>query len=109
MSHFEFEEEEFDTQFNGRTVLRILAQARPHWRWLVGFVLAIAVVAAVDSYLTFLSKQIVDKSILDFGKVDYDFVLGGVTDWLDAYAQKKITVGIKTQNEIRGKNKGIEA
>jgi len=31
MSQFEFEEEEFTTQFNGQTLLRILAQTRPYW------------------------------------------------------------------------------
>jgi ATP-binding cassette subfamily B protein len=61
---FEFEEEEFSTQFNGRTVLRILAQARPHWPWVVGFLIAIAAVSGLDSYFTFLSKGIVDEGIL---------------------------------------------
>ncbi len=61
---FEFEEEEFTTQFNGRTVLRILAQARPQWRWLVGFLVAIAIVSALDSYFTFLSKRMVDEGIV---------------------------------------------
>ncbi len=64
MSHFEFEEEEFTTEFNGRTVLRILAQTKPHWPWLVGFLLSIAFVSLLDSYLTFLSKRIVDEGIL---------------------------------------------
>jgi ATP-binding cassette subfamily B protein len=61
---FEFEEEEFTTQFNGRTLLRILAQAKPHWRWLVGFLLAIAAVSALDSYFTFLSARMIDEGIL---------------------------------------------
>ena len=61
---FEFEEEEFTTQFNGRTMLRILAQTRPHWRWVAGFLLAIAVVSGLDSYLTFLGKRIVDEGIV---------------------------------------------
>ncbi len=61
---FEFEEQEFTTQFNGRTLVRILAQARPHWRWMVGFVLAVAFVSALDSYFTFLSKRIVDEGIV---------------------------------------------
>jgi ATP-binding cassette subfamily B protein len=61
---YEFEEEEFSTQFNGRTLLRILAQAKPHWRWLVGFLIAIAVVSGLDSFFTYLSKQIVDEGIL---------------------------------------------
>ncbi len=64
MSHFEFEEEEFTTQFSGQTVLRILAQTKPHWPWLVGFLVAIAFVSGLESYFTFLSKQIVDEGIL---------------------------------------------
>ena len=64
MSHFEFEEEEFTTQFNGRTVLRILAQTKPHWKWVIGFVLTIAVVSALDSLFTFLSMQIIDEGIV---------------------------------------------
>jgi len=64
MSHYEFEEEEFTTRFNGRTVLRALAQTKPHWPWLVGFLVAIAFVSWLDSYFTFLSKQIVDQGIV---------------------------------------------
>jgi ATP-binding cassette subfamily B protein len=61
---FEFEEEEFTTQFNGRTLLRILAQAKPHWRWLVGFLIAIAAVSSLDSYFTYLSARMIDEGIL---------------------------------------------
>ncbi len=61
---YEFEEEEFATQFNGRTLLRILAQTRPHWKWLVGFLLAIALVSGLDSYFTYLSKRMIDEGIL---------------------------------------------
>lgn len=64
MSHLQFEEEEFNTQFDGKTVLRILAQTRPHWPWLVGFLLSIAFVSWLDSYFTFLSMRIVDEGIL---------------------------------------------
>lgn len=64
MSDYEFEEEEFTTRFNGKTVLRILAQARPHWRWLVGCVLAIASLSVTDSFLNYLKKEIVDNGIL---------------------------------------------
>jgi ATP-binding cassette subfamily B protein len=64
MPYSEFEEEEFTTKFNGRTVVRILAQAKPHWPSLVGFMLAITFVSAMDSYFTFLSKRIVDEGIL---------------------------------------------
>jgi ATP-binding cassette subfamily B protein len=61
---FEFEEEEFTAEFNGRTLLRILAQAKPYWRWLAGFLLSIAMVSVLDSYFTFLSKRIVDEGIV---------------------------------------------
>jgi ATP-binding cassette subfamily B protein len=60
----EFEEEEFTTEFNGQTLLRILMQARPHWPWLVGFLMSITFVAGMDSYFTFLSKRIIDEGIL---------------------------------------------
>ena len=43
----EFEEEEFNTQFNGQTIMRILAQTRPHWKWVVGFLVTVTLVAGV--------------------------------------------------------------
>jgi ATP-binding cassette subfamily B protein len=64
MSHYEFEEEEFTTEFNGRTLLRILAQTTPHWPWMVGFLLAITFVSLMDSYTAYLGKRIVDEGIL---------------------------------------------
>jgi ATP-binding cassette, subfamily B, bacterial len=64
VSDHEFEEEEFTSEFNGKTVLRILAQARPHWKMLLGFLISIAAVSLIDSYLTFLSKRIIDEGIL---------------------------------------------
>jgi ATP-binding cassette subfamily B protein len=64
MSHYEFEEEEFTTEFNGKTVWRILKQALPHWPWLMGFLLAIAFVSGMDSYSTYLGKRIVDEGIV---------------------------------------------
>ena len=64
MSDYEFEEEEVKARLSRRTLLRILAQARPHWRWIVGFVLTVAIVSVLDSYYAFLRKQIVDQGIL---------------------------------------------
>jgi ATP-binding cassette subfamily B protein len=60
---YEFEEEEFTTQFNGQTIKRILMQTRPHWKWVAGFLAAIAVVVILDSYFTYLRKQIIDVGI----------------------------------------------
>jgi ATP-binding cassette subfamily B protein len=59
-----FEEEEFQTSFNGKTLLRILGLTRPHWKWVVGFLLTISLVSALDSLFTFLSKMIVDQAIV---------------------------------------------
>jgi ATP-binding cassette subfamily B protein len=59
----EFEEEEFTTQFNGQTIKRILLQARPYWRWVAGFLVAVGLVSALDSYFTFLRKQMIDTGI----------------------------------------------
>lgn len=64
MSLETFEEEEFKTQFNGQTLRRILALTRPHWRWVVGFLVTIAIVSSLDSIFTYLSKLIIDNGIL---------------------------------------------
>ncbi len=64
MSDIRFEEEEFTTGFSGQTVRRILAQARPHWPWVVGFLACIGLVSAQDSVFTYLSKLIIDEGIM---------------------------------------------
>ena len=64
MSIHEFQEEEFTTQFNGRTFLRILAQVKPHWPMFAGFLVMISAASLLDSYFTFLSKRIIDEGIV---------------------------------------------
>jgi len=59
-----FDEEEFTTRFDGRTILRILGQVKPHRQRIVCFVLMVAVVSVLDSYFTFLSKRIIDEGIV---------------------------------------------
>lgn len=59
-----FEEEEFTTQFNGKTVGRILAQTKPHWKWVLGFLIAVGITSILDGYFTYLSKQIIDMGIV---------------------------------------------
>ena len=58
-----FEEEEFQTQFSGKTFRRILSLIRPHIKWVIGFLITIALVSAMDAIFTFLSKQIIDLGI----------------------------------------------
>jgi ATP-binding cassette subfamily B protein len=60
----EFEEEEFSSQVNGRTLQRIGKQTLPHWGLLVGFVTLIALAALLDSVFTYLSKRLIDEGIV---------------------------------------------
>lgn len=60
----DFEEEEFQAQITGKTLNRILSLAKPHWKWVIGFLVGIAFVSMIDAYFTFLSKQIIDNGIL---------------------------------------------
>lgn len=59
----EFEEEEFTTQFNGQTIKRILLQTRPHWKWVAGFLFAVAIVVALDAYFTYTRGLFIDEGI----------------------------------------------
>ncbi len=59
-----YEEEAFTSQFNGKTFRRILGLTRPHWKWVVGFLLTIVLVSSLDAYFTYLSKRIVDEGIV---------------------------------------------
>jgi len=69
MSDQYFEEEEFSSQFIGKTVLRILAQTQPHLNWVAGFLLAILITSMLDGYFTFLSKRIIDEGITAADKI----------------------------------------
>ena len=64
MSENYLDEEEFDTQFDGKTLVRIVKQAKGHWQWVIGFMLMISLVSILDSYFTYLSKRIIDEGIL---------------------------------------------
>lgn len=82
MSDEYFEEEEFTTQFNGKTFRRIMGLTRPHWRWVIGFLLAIAIVSGLDSVFTYISKLIIDDGIIAQDKSELYRLLsiyGGLT------------------------------
>lgn len=64
MSEYFDEEEEKQTEVSLQTLRRILAQAKPHWKWVVGFMVAVAIVSVLDSVFAYLRKQIVDYAIL---------------------------------------------
>jgi len=60
----EIEEEEYTSPLTMPIVRRIGTLLRPHWRWVVGFLLTIALVSAQDSVFTYISKQIIDLGIV---------------------------------------------
>src|SRR5512139_911986 len=59
----ELEEEEHTSQLTSPVVKRILGLLRPHWRWVVGFMIAILLTSILDAFFTYLNKQIVDLAI----------------------------------------------
>jgi len=82
MSDFHFEEEEFNTQFNGKTLTRIFKLTIPHWRWVAGFIVLIGLVAVLDSTFTYISKLIIDEGIVARNPerlIDLIIVYGGLT------------------------------
>ena len=60
----ELEEEEFTSQLTAPALKRILGLLRPHWKWVVGFFLTIAITSGLDAYFTFLNKQFIDQGIM---------------------------------------------
>ncbi len=59
----EIEEEEYTSELTGPIVRRIAGLMRPHWRWVAGFFLTIAVTSSTDAYFTYINKQFVDQGI----------------------------------------------
>lgn len=51
-------------QINHRTISRIIGLLKPHRKWVVAFLLMVGIVSAIDSYYTYLSKRIIDDSII---------------------------------------------
>ena len=60
----EFEEEEYSSKIDNKTLKRIIGLVRPHMAWVIGFLVTIAVVSILDGYFTFLSKKIIDEAIV---------------------------------------------
>jgi ATP-binding cassette, subfamily B, bacterial len=77
-----FEEEEFTTQFNGKTFLRIAGLIKPHWKMAAGFILTIMLVSVLDAFFTYLGKRIVDDGIVAQNRqalIDILLLYGGLT------------------------------
>ncbi|MBI5840079.1 MAG: ABC transporter ATP-binding protein [Chloroflexi bacterium] len=67
----ELEEEEYASQLTAPVFYRIMGLLKPHWKWVVGFLITIALTSGLDAYFTYLNKQIVDQGIAlkDTGRV----------------------------------------
>ncbi len=59
-----YEEEDYKAKFNGRVLIRIVAQLRPHWKATSGFLVAVSVMSVIGMLLTYLSKLIIDEAII---------------------------------------------
>ncbi len=64
MSEIELQEEEYTSQITFPVFKRIMGLLKPHWRWLVGFLLAVALTSLLDSVFTYINKGIIDRGIM---------------------------------------------
>ncbi len=59
----ELEEEEYTSNLTAPVLNRILGLMKPHMKWVIGFLITIALTSIGDAYFTYLNKQIVDTGI----------------------------------------------
>ena len=59
----EIEEEEYTSQLTAPVFSRIVGLLKPHWKWVAGFFVTIALTSIGDAYFTFLNKQMVDQGM----------------------------------------------
>lgn len=59
----ELEEEEHTSQITAPVFWRIMNILKPHWKWVLGFLITIGLVSSLDAYFTFLNKRIIDEGI----------------------------------------------
>lgn len=59
----ELEEEEYTSELTAPVFKRIMGVLKPHWKWVVGFLITIGLTSAFDAYFTYLNKQMVDQGI----------------------------------------------
>ncbi|MBL8089901.1 MAG: ABC transporter ATP-binding protein [Anaerolineales bacterium] len=59
----ELEEEEYTSELTAPVFKRIMGVLKPHWKWVVGFLITIGLTSAFDAYFTYLNKQMIDQGI----------------------------------------------
>jgi ATP-binding cassette subfamily B protein len=82
----EWEEEDFEESWDGRTLTRMLGLAARKRLWMAGFLVTVTLVAVSDSIFTYLKKLVIDQAITP-GKPEslvWIFVLFGTLSLLQA-------------------------
>ena len=77
----ELEEEEHTSQLTTPTLKRIIGLLRPHWRWMVGFLLLIGLTAGSDALFTYINKYMIDEGIMKRSiptLLHYAYLYGGL-------------------------------
>lgn len=59
----EFDEKEYG-KLTGQVFKRLAQVVKPHWKSFVGFLVCVAIVSSIDSYTTYLSKNLIDNGII---------------------------------------------
>ncbi|MEI6289089.1 MAG: ABC transporter transmembrane domain-containing protein, partial [Chloroflexota bacterium] len=59
----EIEEEEHVSALTAPIFNRIVSLLKPHWQWVIGFIITIALTSIMDSFFTYINKNIIDLSI----------------------------------------------
>ena len=60
----ELEEEEHTSPLTGPVFRRILGLLKPHWQWVVGFIITIGLTSALDSLFTYINKNMIDQGMM---------------------------------------------
>jgi len=64
----ELEEDEYTSPLTMPVFKRIVELLKPHWRWVVGFLVTVLLVSAQDSLFTYINKLIIDEGIVPKNK-----------------------------------------
>ena len=63
-TYYDEDELEESVPFRGNVFKRMFGVLKPHWRTLLGTLIGISIVSALDAYFTFINKQIIDNGIV---------------------------------------------
>ncbi len=63
MSTYEELEEKEYGKLTNQVFKRLVQMLKPHWKWVLGFLVCIAIVSIIDAFTTYLSKDLIDNGI----------------------------------------------